>query len=77
MYKWYTVEGDILNDAQDMPMWFLGWLYPSKVDGAMELSMASYFSPSYASWWIAIRPCPLGLDELEGGSDGVVSPPLE
>lgn len=47
------------------------------MDGVEEVSMAFRVSPIYAAWWIAMCPGPLGLDELESGSDGVVRPQSE
>jgi len=55
----------------------VGWLEPLIEDVVMEVAMALGVALGYAAWWIAIRLGSLDLDELDSGSDDVVSPPSE
>lgn len=44
-------------------------------DVSLEVAMAPRVPPDYATWWIAMHPSSLTLDELDSRSDDVVSLP--
>lgn len=59
----------------DISTWTTGWLYLSATYMVVEVSMALEVTLNYATWWTMMHPSPLGLDEMDSGSDGGMSPP--